>query len=293
MPRYAYVNGKFTRHSGAQVHIEDRGYQFADGVYEVVALINGQWADERGHLDRLERSLHELAIAMPVPRQTLQLLMRELARKNRLQNGNIYIQITRGQARRDFKFPADSVRPSLVMTASPFKFDGNAPVVKGARAISTRDIRWKRPDIKSISLLPQVLAKQEAAAKGAYEAWLVDDEGYVTEGASSNAWIVKDGKIITRPASTQQILRGVTRTALFDLCDKLQISVEERPFTLAEAYQADEAFNTGAVALIVPIIEIDGHKIGTGAPGPVARRIYEEYRAYAAGARGGHLGWSA
>lgn len=293
MPRFAYVNGRFTRHSDAHVHIEDRGYQFADGVYEVVALIYGQWADERGHLDRLERSLQELSIAMPVPRRTLQMLMRELARKNRLRSGNVYIQITRGQARRDFKFPGDHVRPSLVMTASPFKFDNNANVLKGARAISTADIRWKRPDIKSISLLPQVLAKQEAASKGAYEAWLVDEQGYVTEGASSNAWIVKDGRIITRPANTRQILRGVTRTALMALCHDLQITLEERPFTMEEAYQADEAFNTGAVALVVPIIEIDGHKIGTGQPGPVACRIYEEYRAYAGGTRGNPLEWSA
>lgn len=293
MPRYAYVNGQFTRHSQAHVHIEDRGFQFADGVYEVVALINGQWADERGHLDRLERSLRELSIAMPVSRTTLQMLMRELARKNRIHNGNVYIQITRGQARRDFKFPMHAVRPSLVLTASPFKFDGNANAIKGARAISTRDIRWKRPDIKSISLLPQVLAKQAAAEKGAYEAWLVDDQGYVTEGASSNAWIVKDGKVITRPATTNQILRGVTRTALLNLCAQLQIQLEERPFTIEEAYQADEAFNTGAVALVVPIIDIDGHTIGSGAPGPVAQRIYQEYRAYAAGQHGEQLGWSA
>lgn len=292
MPRYAYVNGTFSRHGAASVHIEDRGYQFADGVYEVVALIGGHWADECGHLDRLERSLNELRIPMPVPRRTLQMLMRELARKNRLHSGNIYIQITRGQARRDFKFPGAGVRPSLVMTASPFKFDGNANVVKGAQAISTPDIRWKRPDIKSIALLPQVLAKQAAAEKGAYEAWMVDADGYVTEGSSSNAWIVKGGKIITRQA-TQSILRGVTRTALLKICADLQISVEERSFTLQEAYEADEAFNTGAVALIVPITALDGHRIGEGQPGPVARRLYEEYRAYANGERGAPLEWKA
>lgn len=293
MPRFAYVNGKFSRHSDAHVHIEDRGFQFADGVYEVVALINGQWADERGHLDRLERSLREISIAMPVPRATLQLLMRELVRKNRLHNGNVYIQITRGQARRDFKFPATPVRPSLVMTAAPFRFDGNAAAAKGARAISMPDLRWKRPDIKTISLLPQVLAKQAAAEKGAYEAWLVDNDGYVTEGSSSNAWIVKNDTIITRPAAKNHILRGVTRTALLTLCHGLQLHLEERPFTITEAYEADEAFNTGAVALIVPIVEIDGHKIGEGKPGPVAQRLYQEYRAYAAGERGDHQGWTA
>ncbi len=292
MPRFAYVNGSFSRHSEASVHIEDRGFQFADGVYEVVALIDGHWADERGHLDRLERSLSELSIDMPVPRETLRILMRELSRKNRIQNGNVYIQITRGRARRDFKFPGADTRPSLIMTASPFKFDGNTNVIKGARAISTPDIRWKRPDIKSIALLPQVLAKQAAAEKGAYEAWMIDTNGYVTEGSSSNAWIVKGGKIITRPAD-KTILRGVTRTAIAKICAELQITFEERAFTLTEAYESDEAFNTGAVALIVPIIELDGHKIGSGQPGPVAKRIYDEYRAYANDERGEQQEWKA
>jgi len=292
MPRYAYVNGTFARHNEANVHIEDRGYQFADGIYEVVALINGKMADERGHLDRLERSLNELSIAMPVPRSTLSLLMRELVRKNRLRNANIYIQITRGATKRDFKFPGADVPPSLVMTTWPFKFHGNAAVTNGAKAISTPDIRWKRPDIKSVALLPQVLAKQHAIEKGAYEAWMVDTDGHVTEGSSSNAWIVKGGKIITREA-TQSILRGVTRTAITKICTELQMTVEERPFTLKEAYEADEAFNTSAVALVVPIIELDGHKVGTGQPGPVAKRLYEEYRAYADGQRGDELAWTA
>lgn len=292
MPRYAYVNGNFARHNEASVHIEDRGFQFADGVYEVVALIEGVMADERGHLDRLERSLRELSIAMPVPRQTLSILMRELVRKNRVRNANIYIQITRGATKRDFKFPGSDILSSLVITTWPFKFDGNAAVEKGAKAISTPDIRWKRPDIKSVALLPQVLAKQAAVEKGAYEAWMVDSEGYVTEGSSSNAWIVKNGKIITRDA-TKSILRGVTRTALLQICYELQMTIEERAFTLKEVFEADEAFNTSAVALVVPIIELDGHKIGTGNPGPVARRLYEEYQAYVRGERGNPLAWSA
>lgn len=293
MPRYAYVNGAYHLHRDAGVHIEDRGYQFADGVYEVIALINGKLADETGHLDRLERSLSELSIDMPVPRKTLSLLMRELVQKNRLRSANIYIQITRGVAKRDFKFPGQDIRPSLVMTTWPFRFDGNAAVEKGGKAISVPDIRWKRPDIKSVALLPQVLAKQTAAEKGAYEAWMVDDKGFVTEGSSSNAWIVtKNGKIVTRDA-TRSILRGVTRTAITKICQDLQMSVEERPFTLKEAYEAEEAFNSSAVALVVPIIEIDGHKIGTGEPGPVAKRLYEEYRAYARGERGEEMAWSA
>jgi len=180
MPRYAYVNGTFSRHNEASVHIEDRGYQFADGVYEVVALINGVLADERGHLDRLERSLKELSIDMPMPRQTLSMIMRQLVRKNRLSSANIYIQVTRGAAKRDFKFPGANIRPALVITTWPFKFDGNVSVEKGATAISTPDIRWKRPDIKSVALLPQVRAKQAAAEKGAYEAWMVDGDGFVT-----------------------------------------------------------------------------------------------------------------
>ncbi|QQG35415.1 MAG: D-amino-acid transaminase [Micavibrio aeruginosavorus] len=292
MPRYAYVNDSYIAHRNASVHIEDRGYQFADGVYEVIALINGDLADERGHLDRLERSLAELSIAVPLPRQTLLLKIKELIRRNRLRNANIYIQVTRGVAKRDFKFP-DRTRPSLVITAWPFRFDGNTAVEKGAIAVSVPDIRWKRPDIKSVALLPQVLAKQAAAEKGAYEAWMVDSDGYVTEGSSSNAWIVtKQGKIVTHSA-TQSILRGVTRTAIIRICQELQMAFEERPFTLQEAYAANEAFNTSAVALIVPIVELDGYKIGSGQPGPVARRLYEEYRSYVKEGRSQQLPWTA
>lgn len=293
MPRYAYVNGAYIPHQQSCVHIEDRGFQFADGVYEVIALINGNLADERGHIDRLERSLSELSIAMPVTRKTLSLLMRELIRKNHVRNANIYIQVTRGATKRDFKFPGANVKPSLIMTTWPFKFDNNLSVEKGATAISTPDIRWKRPDIKSVALLPQVLAKQTAVEKGAYEAWMIDGDGYVTEGSSSNAWIVtKQKKIVTRNA-TQSILRGVTRTAIIRICEELQMAIEERPFTLAEAYAAEEAFNTSAVALVVPIIEIDGQKIGTGHPGPVAKKLYEEYRAYVKTGSQQQLPWSA
>lgn len=293
MPRFAYVNGVYLPHKDACVHIEDRGFQFADGVYEVIALINGDLADERGHLDRLERSLAELSIDRPVARKTLSFLIRELVRKNHVRNANIYIQITRGATKRDFKFPGDAVKPSLVMTTWPFKFDNNTTVQKGASAISTPDIRWKRPDIKSVALLPQVLAKQAAVKMGAYEAWMIDSDGYVTEGSSSNAWIVTaQGKIVTRNA-TQAILRGVTRTAIARICEELQMTIEERPFTLDEAYQAQEAFNTSAVALVVPIIELDGHKIGTGQPGPVAKRLYEEYRSYVKSGPAQQLSWSA
>lgn len=280
MPRIAYVNGSYVAHRHASVHIEDRGFQFADGVYEVIALINGEYADARGHLDRLERSLNELSIVMPVPRQTLMMIIREVVRKNHSRNASIYIQISRGVAARDFKFPTKSVRPSLIVTIRPFKFDGNQMVAKGGKAVTVPDIRWKRPDIKSTSLLPQVLAKQQAAAKGAYEALMVDDEGFITEGSSSNAWMVKGAKLITRKADGH-ILRGVTRTALLALCDEYGITFEERSFTVEEAEQADELFCTGAVALIVPLIELNGKPVGSGQVGPVARKLYEAYRLYA------------
>lgn len=292
MPRYSFVNGQYVPHHDASVHIEDRGLQFADGVYEVVACIHGVLADETGHLDRLERSLSELSIPMPVARNSLKFIIREMIRRNRLKNANVYIQVTRGVAKRDFPFPAHSA-PSLILTARPFNFDGNIKVKNGASAITVPDIRWKRRDIKTTGLLAQVLAKQEAIESGAYDSWMVDDHGYVTEGSASNAWIVtKAGTIITRPA-THSILRGVTRTALEKICAELQMKIEERPFSVQEAYDAQEAFSTGAVALIVPITSIDGHIIGTGEPGPVARKLYDEYRQYAAGRRGDHLPWVA
>jgi D-alanine transaminase len=292
MPRIAYVNGSYVPHQDASVHIEDRGFQFADGIYEVVACINGTITDERGHLDRLERSLQELGIEMPVTRRTLQFIIREMIRRNKLKNANVYIQVTRGVAKRDFPFPQD-VPSSIVLTARNFQFDNNKNVEKGVTAKTVADIRWKRRDIKTTMLLAQVLAKQEAMDGGAYDAWMVDDAGFVTEASSSNAWIVtKDGKLVTRNATTS-ILRGVTRTAFEKICADLQMKIEERPFTPAEAYEAQEAFNTSAVALVVPVIMLDGKKIGTGAPGPVAQKLYAEYRAYAEGKRGDHVEWVA
>lgn len=292
MPRVAYVNGSYVPHHQATVHIEDRGFQFADGIYEVVACINGKMTDERGHLDRLERSLDELGIEMPVTRTTMSFIIREMVKRNKLKNANVYIQVTRGVAKRDFPFPAD-VPSSIILTARNFQFDDNKNVQNGVTAMTVPDIRWKRRDIKTTMLLAQVLAKQEAMDGGAYDAWMVDDEGFVTEASSSNAWIVtKEGKLVTRNASTS-ILRGVTRTAFEKICSDLQMKIEERPFTPEEAYQAQEAFNTSAVALVVPVIMLDGKKIGTGEPGPIARKLYAEYRAYANGERGEHVEWKA
>lgn len=293
MPRIAYVNGAYMPHEDASVHIEDRGFQFADGVYEVIACIHGRLADETGHLDRLERSLSELGMDLPVLRQTLKIIMRELLRRNRLQNANLYIQVTRGQAPRDFKFPRAEVPPTLVMTARPYRFDDNPANMKGIKAFTVPDIRWKRRDIKTVALLPQVLAKQNAATQGGGEAFMVDEQGFITEGASSNVWILTgDGRLLTRKANSE-ILRGVTRTALQAICTELQIKVEEKNFTVEDAYDAVEIFTSSAVALVMPVIELDGRMIGDGKPGKVSRRLYDEYRAYVDGLRGEQLQWKA
>lgn len=282
MPRIAYVNGRYVPHMSANVHIEDRGFQFADGVYEVVALIDGKLRDEVGHLDRLERSLKEISIAMPLTRRTLQIAMREMIRRNRIANGALYIQVSRGAAARDFKFPAAGVKPTLVMTLRHMSFDIAARKAGAKPVVTVPDIRWKRRDIKSTALLAQVLAKQQGIDKGAAEAWMVDDDGYITEGSSSNAWIVDSKKrLITRPAAHNSILKGVTRSALQALCKEEGIEFVERAFTPKEAYKAKEAFTSSATALIMPVSSIDGHKIGDGKIGPITNKLYDLYMEYA------------
>lgn len=282
MPRIAYVNGRYIPHQSAQIHIEDRGFQFADGIYEVVALIDGELRDEVGHLDRLERSLGEIAIAMPMPRRVLQMAMREMVRRNRIKNGALYIQVSRGIAARDFKFPSPAVRPTLVMTLRHMTFDIPARKAAAKPVVTVPDIRWKRRDIKSTALLGQVLAKQIAVNEGAAEAWMVDDDGFITEGASSNAWIIDaKGRLITRPAAHNAILKGVTRSALQALCKQEGIEFVERAFTPKEAYKAREAFTSSATALIMPVSSIDGHKIGNGKIGPVTDKLYDLYMEYA------------
>lgn len=293
MPRTVYVNGQYLPYHHANVHVEDRGFQFADGVYEVIGCIHGHLADETGHLDRLERSLSELKMEMPVERETLRFLMREVLRRNGLKNAGIYIQITRGVARRDFKFPSPDTPQSLIIITSPFDFDGNLAVANGVRVKTLEDIRWKRRDIKSIALLPQALAKQEAIDSGVDDAWMLDSNGYVTEGSASNAWIVtSDNKLITHPVS-YEILRGITRTAIEKICSELGVEIEQRLFTPKEAYDALEAFTSSATALITPVIEIDGRKIGSGKPGEVSRKLYKEYRDYVEGLRGKQVHWEA
>jgi len=277
MSRIAYVNGRYLPHREASVHVEDRGYQFADGVYEVAYVHGGVVIDEEAHLERLERSLRELRIAMPMSRPAMKLVMREVLRRNGIVQGTIYTQITRGVARRDHPFPATSIRPAVVFTAKRFKTPDPKLMQKGVGAITTPDIRWGRCDIKSVSLLPNVLAKQAAREAGAYEAWMVDRDGNVTEGSSTNAWIVtKDGELVTRPLDNG-ILGGITRATLKRLADETQIKVVERKFSLAEAREAREAFITSTTSFVTPITTLDGKPVGEGKPGPIAHRLRELY----------------
>ena len=278
MGRVAYVNGRFVPHAQATVHIEDRGYQLADAVYEVWALFDGKLADADGHFARLERSLSELAIAMPMSRRALTLVLREAVRRNRVRDGMVYLQVSRGVAPRDHAFPADPVRPAVVITVKAVdRAAVEAKAAKGVSVVTAPENRWGRCDIKTVGLLPNVLAKQKAKAAGAAEAWFVDDLGFVTEGASSNAWIVDaDGRLRTRDTNAN-ILRGITRRTLLDLIAREGLEVDERPFTPAEAAAAREAFITGAGALVLPVVAVDGEPIGNGAPGPLATRLRRLY----------------
>lgn len=284
MPRIAYVNGRFVPHDRAMVHIEDRGFQFADGVYEVVTVHGGRLVDETGHIDRLERSLRELAMAWPVSRRVLGLLMRALIRRNGIRDGLLYLQVTRGVAPRDFKFPK-TARPTLAMTVRRANLRPTHLLETGVSVITVPDIRWKRRDIKSIALLPQVLGKQKAVEAGAYEAWMVEDDGLVTEGTSSNAWIVTaDNELVTRQANAS-ILRGVTRQAVIRIAREEGIGFSERPFTIEEAHAAREAFLTSATNYVMPVTRIDGKPVGDGMPGRLTRRIRALYVSFAAGER--------
>lgn len=278
MSRFAYVNGRFVRHGEAAVHIEDRGYQLADGVYEVWAVFDGKLADAEGHFARLWRSLDELRIAYPMGQAALTFVLREAVRRNRVCNGVVYLQVTRGVARRDHAFPNPAVPPSMVVTAKSTDRDlAERKAAQGAAVISVPENRWGRCDIKSVGLLPNALAKQAARERGAVEAWFVDDLGLVTEGASSNAWIVDaEGNLRTRDTQAN-ILRGVTRSTLFEVIREAGLPINERPFTIAEAQAAREAFITGAGTLVLPIVSVDGATVGDGKPGPVATRLRSLY----------------
>ncbi|WP_374659304.1 D-amino-acid transaminase [Phenylobacterium sp.] len=280
MGRIAYVNGQFVRHGDAVVHIEDRGYQLADAVYEVWALFGGKLADAEGHFARLERSLAELRIPMPMSRAALTIVLREAVRRNRVSEGLLYLQVGRGVAPRGHAFPDAPTAPSVVITVSSLdRAATEAKAAKGVKVITTPENRWGRCDIKTVGLLPNALAKQAAKEKGASEAWFVDDLGFVTEGASSNAWIIDaDGVLRTRDTNAN-ILRGVTRRTLLDVLANEGMKVDERSFTPEEALAAKEAFITGAGSLVLPVIAVDGKPVGNGEVGPVAmklRRLYIE-----------------
>jgi D-alanine transaminase len=280
--RVAYVNGRYLPHGQAMVHIEDRALQLGDGIYEVTNVLGFQPIDEEAHLDRMERSLREIGMAMPMGRAALKLVMRQMIAKNRMPDGLLYLQVTRGAVRRDHVPPQDPPRPTLIMTMRAQDLAALARrMEKGVAVSSQPDIRWGRCDIKTVQLLPNLLAKQAAKAAGAFEAWLVDRDGFVTEGGSTNAWIVdQDGTVITRDLSNA-ILPGVTRRIMLDAMAEGQMKVVERKFTLAEALKAREAFISSATGAAVPVVAIDGNMIGNGVPGPVARRIYALYAARA------------
>jgi D-alanine transaminase len=280
MPRQAYVNGRYVPHNEAAVHIEDRGYQFADGVYEVVPVFNRILVDEDLHLDRLDRSLGELRIARPMTRPALKLVSREMIRRNGLTNGFLYMQVTRGVAPRDHKFPKASTRPALVMTTRQVKPHSEQLLNEGLKVITVPDQRWDRCDIKSVSLLPNILGKQAAVEAGAYEAWQVDAEGRVTEGTSTNAWIVTaDNKVVTRDA-THSILNGITRITLLELIRKEGYELEERAFSVDEARAAREAFITSSTSFVLPVTQLDGKPIGNGHPGILTGKLRQHYMGY-------------
>jgi len=282
MSRIAYVNGRYLSHGAASVHIEDRGYQFADGVYEVIAVRGGGLIDSEWHMERLKRSLSELQIDMPMSVAALCVVLRETVRRNRVSTGIVYLQVSRGVARRDHPFPNPAVRPALVVTARRTPPVAAKVIDEGVAVISQPDIRWQRCDIKAIALLPNVLVKQAARSQGAYEAWQVDEAGFVTEGGSTNAWIINnEGILVTRPPENA-ILNGITRRRLIALAESRGINVEERAFSLAEAKSAREAFLTSTTAFVTPVVQIDGTTLGNGRPGSQTlglRELYTDFMA--------------
>jgi D-alanine transaminase len=274
MSRTVYVNGEYLSEKNGKISIFDRGFLFADGVYEVTAVVKGKFIDYGPHMERLERSLNEIRIAMPCSREELSEMHEEMVGRNKIEQGWVYMQVTRGTADRDFKFPKNAT-PNLVAFTQSKNLLDNPEAVTGVSVISVPDLRWARRDIKSVMLLAPVLGKQAAYEAGAFEAWMIED-GEVTEGTSSNAYIVKDRQVITRPLSNR-ILAGVTRRALMSLAKDGGVSIVERPFSIEEAYDADEAFLTSASNFVLPIVEIDGRRIGGGQPGPVSRRLRQMF----------------
>jgi D-alanine transaminase len=282
MSRIAYVNGRYLPRAQAVVSVEDRGFQFADGVYEVCEVRGGRLVDERRHMARLDRSMSELHIARPMAPAALSAVLHETVRRNRVGDGIVYVQITRGVAWRDFSFPPAGTRPTVVVTARNSDLARlELLAIEGIAVVTMPDIRWGRVDIKSVALLPNVLAKQAARDAGAHEAWLVDKSGRVTEGASSNAWIVSsDGKLITHPLGSD-ILPGITRSVVIEVIKAQGLAFEERPFTVEEAYAAREAFITSASQIVLPVVRIDGRPIGNGAPDLISAGLRRDYHRHA------------
>jgi D-alanine transaminase len=281
MSRISYVNGRYLPHRDALVHVEDRGFQFADAVYEVFAIRRGGLVDEALHLARLARSLVELRMAPPMGEAALKLVLREVVRRNRVANGTLYLQVSRGAAPRDFVFPK-AARPTLVVTVRPQRRQDPRLLEEGVGVITIPDIRWGRPDIKTVGLLPNALGKQQARDTGAFEAWQVDRDGRVTEGTSTNAWIVTaDGEVVTRQAD-HSILNGVTRYGLLQLLGGEGLRLAERPFSVAEAKAAREAFLTSTTNFVLPVVSIDGAPVANGHPGTLTLRLRALYDAYVA-----------
>ncbi|MCK8778696.1 D-amino-acid transaminase [Rhizobium sp. NTR19] len=278
MSRIAYVNGRYLPHSDAAVHIEDRGFQFADGVYEVCEVRQGMIVDLTRHLTRLDRSLSELRMASPMSRAALTTVIREVLRRNRVRNGLFYLQITRGVARRDHYFPSQDTPLTVTITAkSTDPSIMTRKYANGIKVITVPENRWDRVDIKTVGLLPNVLAKQQAKEAGAQDAIFVDRNGIVLEGASSNVWIVTaDGELVTRPAE-YGILRGITRTTALDVTAKLGLTVVERDFKVDEMMAAREVFLTSATGICVPIVEIDGKPVANGHPGTASSAIRDAF----------------
>jgi len=282
MTRIVYVNGRYCPYDEALVHVQDRGFQFADAVYEVCEVVGGRLIDERLHMERLRRSMRELRMEWPVSSRALGVILRETVRRNRVRDGLVYLQVSRGAAVRDFAFPAPEVEPTVICYARMKSARAaEKRAAAGIRVVTMPDIRWKRVDIKSVALLPNALARQQAYDAGAQEAWMVDEDGFVTEGASCNAWILaEDGALITRPAETG-ILRGVTRTVLMEAIRDGGIAIVERPFSIEEAKSAKEAFTTSATGNVMPVVAVDGVTIGEGRPGVLTVRLRQLFRARA------------
>lgn len=275
MSRIVYVNGEFLPEEEAKISVFDRGFLFADGVYEVSTVLRGKLIENEGHLKRLGRSLAELKMAPPCSDAEIEAVQKEVVARNQLEEGMIYLQVTRGAADRDFAFPEDA-KSSLVMFTQEKSVLESKSAEKGISVVTLPDIRWKRRDIKTVGLLAQSLAKQQALDAGANDAWMVED-GYITEGSSNNAFIVTaDGKLVTRDLSNE-ILHGITRKAVLALAERDGIEIEERAFTPEEAYEAAEAFSTSASSFVMPVVRIDDRIMSNGAPGPVSKRLRELY----------------